>query len=84
MPAVRETTTRRSSGAQYPTVLRSVFLVTTTRGRAEDITQEASNKVYAHWRRVSKLRASRRVGSPGPSGWRSAPPLASDVVPVSS
>jgi RNA polymerase sigma-70 factor (ECF subfamily) len=39
---------------EYLTVLRSVFLVVNDRGRAEDITQEAFAKLYAHWRKVSR------------------------------
>ncbi len=35
-------------------VLRSVFLVTYDRGRAEEITQEAFAKLFAQWRRVSR------------------------------
>lgn len=39
---------------EYGTVLRSVFLIVHDRGRAEDITQEAFVKLYAHWRRVAR------------------------------
>ena len=53
MSAVREQDYTALFRAEYPTVLRSVFLVTHDRGRAEDITQEAFAKLYAHWRKVS-------------------------------
>jgi RNA polymerase sigma factor (sigma-70 family) len=39
--------------AEYPLVLRSVFLVLRDRSLAEDITQEAFATLYTHWRRVS-------------------------------
>ena len=53
MSAVRENSYTQLFRAEYPTVLRGVFLVLNDRGRAEDITQEAFAKLYAHWRRVS-------------------------------
>ena len=54
MSAVRETSYTALFRAEYPMVLRSVFLVTHDRGHAEDITQEAFVKLYAHWRKVSR------------------------------
>ena len=39
--------------AQYPMVLRTVYLILGDRGRAEDITQEAFMQLLAHWRKVS-------------------------------
>ena len=38
---------------EYPTVLRSVFLILRDRGRAEEIAQDAFATLYGHWRRVS-------------------------------
>ena len=40
--------------AEYPLVLRTVFLIVHDRGRAEDVTQEAFIKLLTHWRRVSR------------------------------
>ena len=54
MSAVRESSYTALFRAEYPMVLRSVFLVTRDRGRAEDITQEAFAKLYAHWHKVSR------------------------------
>jgi RNA polymerase sigma-70 factor (ECF subfamily) len=39
--------------AEFPSVLRTVFLILRDRGRAEDIAQEAFMQLYSHWRKVS-------------------------------
>lgn len=52
--AVREHDYTTLFRAEYPIVLRSVFLVTGDRGRAEEITQDSFAKLYAQWRRVAK------------------------------
>jgi RNA polymerase sigma-70 factor (ECF subfamily) len=39
--------------AEYPLVLRSVYLIVHDLGRAEEITQDAFATLYSHWRRVS-------------------------------
>lgn len=40
--------------AEFPAVLRTVFLVLHDRGRAEDVTQEAFIQLLVHWRKVSR------------------------------
>ena len=40
--------------AEYPAVLRTVFLILHDRHRAEDIAQEAFIQLLAHWRKVSR------------------------------
>lgn len=40
--------------AEFPSVLRAVFLILRDRGRAEEITQEAFMQLYTHWRKVSR------------------------------
>lgn len=52
--AVREHDYTTLFRAEYPIVLRSVFLVTGDRGRAEEITQDSFAKLYAQWRRVAR------------------------------
>jgi RNA polymerase sigma-70 factor (ECF subfamily) len=39
--------------AEYPLVLRSVYLIVHDLGLAEEITQDAFATLYSHWRRVS-------------------------------
>ena len=40
--------------AQYPMVLRAVFLILGDKARAEEVTQEAFIQLLAHWRKVSR------------------------------
>jgi RNA polymerase sigma-70 factor (ECF subfamily) len=40
--------------AEFPSVVRTVFLVLRDRGRAEDIAQDAFIQLYTHWRKVSQ------------------------------
>jgi RNA polymerase sigma factor (sigma-70 family) len=40
--------------AEFPGVLRTVFLILHDRGRAEEVTQEAFIQLLAHWRKVSR------------------------------
>ena len=40
--------------AEYPMVLRTVFLVLGDRARAEDVTQEAFVQLLSHWKKVSR------------------------------
>ena len=40
--------------AEFPSVLRSAFLILRDRGRAEEIAQEAFTQLYTHWRKVSR------------------------------
>jgi RNA polymerase sigma-70 factor (ECF subfamily) len=40
--------------AEYPMVLRTVYLILGDRGRAEDVTQEAFIQLLTHWRKVSR------------------------------
>ena len=39
---------------EFPSVLRTVFLILRDRGRAEDIAQDAFMQLYTHWRKVSR------------------------------
>lgn len=39
---------------EFPSVLRSVFLILRDRSRAEDVAQDAFVQLYAHWRKVSR------------------------------
>jgi RNA polymerase sigma factor (sigma-70 family) len=39
---------------EFPSVLRTVFLILRDRGRAEDIAQDAFTQLYTHWRKVSR------------------------------
>lgn len=39
---------------EFPSVLRTVYLILRDRGRAEDIAQDAFTQLYAHWRKVSR------------------------------
>jgi RNA polymerase sigma-70 factor (ECF subfamily) len=39
---------------EYPTVLRTVFLILHDQQKAEDISQEAFIQLLAHWRKVSR------------------------------
>jgi RNA polymerase sigma factor (sigma-70 family) len=38
---------------EFPSVLRTVYLILRDRGRAEDIAQDAFTQLYRHWRKVS-------------------------------
>lgn len=38
---------------EFPSVLRTVFLILRDRGRAEEIAQDAFMQLYVHWRKVS-------------------------------
>ena len=40
--------------AEFPGVLRTVFLILHDRGRSEDVTQEAFIELFVHWRKVSR------------------------------
>ncbi len=40
--------------AEFPAVLRTVFLILHDRGRAEEVTQEAFIQLLAHWKKVSR------------------------------
>lgn len=40
--------------AEFPGVLRTVFLIVHDRGRSEDVTQEAFIQLLAHWKKVSR------------------------------
>ena len=40
--------------AEFPGVLRTVFLILHDRGRSEDVTQEAFIQLLTHWRKVSR------------------------------
>jgi RNA polymerase sigma-70 factor (ECF subfamily) len=40
--------------AEFPGVLRTVFLILHDRGRSEDVTQEAFIELLVHWRKVSR------------------------------
>ena len=40
--------------AEYPMVLRTVFLILGDRGRAEDVSQEAFVQLLLHWGKVSR------------------------------
>lgn len=40
--------------AEFPGVLRTVFLILHDRGRSEDVTQEAFIQLLAHWKKVSR------------------------------
>ena len=40
--------------AEFPAVLRTVFLILHDRGRSEDVTQEAFIQLLVHWRKVSR------------------------------
>lgn len=40
--------------AEYPMVLRTVYLILGDRGRAEDVTQEAFVQLLSHWKKVSR------------------------------
>jgi RNA polymerase sigma-70 factor (sigma-E family) len=40
--------------AEFPAVLRTVFLILHDRGRSEDVTQEAFIQLFTHWRKVSR------------------------------
>ena len=40
--------------AEFPMVLRTVFLILGDRGRAEDVTQEAFIQLLSHWKKVSR------------------------------
>ena len=40
--------------AEFPAVLRTVFLIMHDRGRSEDVTQEAFIQLLTHWRKVSR------------------------------
>jgi RNA polymerase sigma factor (sigma-70 family) len=39
---------------EFPSVLRTVYLILRDRGRAEDIAQDAFTQLYTHWRKVSR------------------------------
>jgi RNA polymerase sigma factor (sigma-70 family) len=39
---------------EFPSVLRTVFLILRDRGRSEDIAQDAFTQLYVHWRKVSR------------------------------
>jgi RNA polymerase sigma-70 factor (sigma-E family) len=39
---------------EFPSVLRTVYLILRDRGRAEDIAQDAFIQLYTHWRKVSR------------------------------
>jgi len=58
--------------AEFPGVLRTVFLILHDRGRSEDVTQEAFIQLLAHWKKRQRtlnpslrtaglMTASRRV-----------------------
>jgi len=40
--------------AEFPMVLRTVFLILGERGKAEDVTQEAFIQLLSHWKKVSR------------------------------
>jgi len=40
--------------AEYPMVLRTVYLIVGDRGKAEDVTQEAFIQLLSHWKKVSR------------------------------
>lgn len=40
--------------AEFPMVLRTVFLILGDRGKAEDVTQEAFIQLLSHWKKVSR------------------------------
>ena len=40
--------------AEFPMVLRTVFLILGDQGKAEDVTQEAFIQLLSHWRKVSR------------------------------
>lgn len=40
--------------AEFPMVLRTVFLILGDKGRAEDVTQEAFIQLLSHWKKVSR------------------------------
>jgi RNA polymerase sigma-70 factor (ECF subfamily) len=40
--------------AEFPMVLRTVFLIIGDRGKAEDVTQEAFIQLLSHWRKISR------------------------------
>jgi RNA polymerase sigma factor (sigma-70 family) len=40
--------------AEFPGVLRTVFLILHDRGRSEDVTQEAFIQLLVHWKKVSR------------------------------
>ncbi|MGH2594612.1 MAG: RNA polymerase sigma factor [Actinomycetota bacterium] len=40
--------------AEFPMVLRTVFLILGDRARAEDVTQEAFIQLLSHWKKVSR------------------------------
>jgi RNA polymerase sigma-70 factor (ECF subfamily) len=39
---------------EFPSVVRTVYLILRDRERAEDISQDAFMQLYAHWRKVSR------------------------------
>ena len=50
---------------EFPMVLRTVFLILGDRGKAEDVTQEAFIQLLSHWKKISAVRATRRLGQAG-------------------
>ncbi len=40
--------------AEFPMVLRTVFLILGDRGKAEDVTQEAFIQLLSHWKKISR------------------------------
>jgi RNA polymerase sigma-70 factor (ECF subfamily) len=40
--------------AEYPMVLRTVYLIVGDRGKAEDVAQEAFIQLLSHWKKVSR------------------------------
>jgi RNA polymerase sigma-70 factor (ECF subfamily) len=40
--------------AEFPMVLRTVFLILGDKGKAEDVTQEAFIQLLSHWRKISR------------------------------
>jgi RNA polymerase sigma-70 factor (ECF subfamily) len=40
--------------AEYPAIVRAVYVLTANQAEAEDVAQEAFARLYAHWRKVSR------------------------------
>ena len=40
--------------AEFPAVVRTVYLIVRDRGRAEEIAQDAFMRLHVHWRTVSR------------------------------
>lgn len=40
--------------AEFPAVVRTVYLILRDHGRAEDVSQDAFMQLYSHWRKVSR------------------------------